>query len=156
MRFLTTKDLMNGSTEELFDPNWMNSDTPIYPPYVEWDNSRPLSIEDIDIWEVINDGGFANGVYAAWLPYAEFYLVIINGKWSTFYGPGSQKAMKEYLKPYRFQLNENKVWVDDVDAPKYNEDWYVFNDGVYQAITQYQTNNLQYNIDGSFAKCCPD
>ena len=137
MRFLTTKDLMNGSTEELFDPNWMNSKTPVYPPNPLWDNSRPLSIEDVDIWEAIVDGGFSYGLYAAWCPYAEFYLVIIDGKWSTFYGPGAQKALKKYIAPYNFPISDKEFWVEDSEAHLFLEEWYVFNENTHQVPTYY-------------------
>ncbi len=151
MRFLSTNDLLNGSTEEVFDPKWMDSDKVIYPPSTPWDYSRPLTVYDVDIWETINDGGFANGIYASWSPYAEFYLLILKGKWITFYGPGAQKALKKYVKPYNFKLYETEVWVDNEDAVNYIGEDVVIDENVHQAVVNnYGSQNSLFSL----LPCC--
>lgn len=67
-------------------------DTPFLqlPDSDSWDYSRELNIEDIDLWEVIKEMSGPTGLYAAWLPYAEFYMIIKNRQIdSTYYGRGS-------------------------------------------------------------------
>lgn len=123
--FKTTENILlnNG---EYFDPNWMDSNTLILPPSKKWDYSRELQIEDIDIWEVIYISGGGNGVYAAWQPYAEFYL-ITDGNYftgqislTTFYGKNAEKKVVEEMKKRNILFSTNKRWVE-------NEDMWLFN-----------------------------
>jgi hypothetical protein len=90
-RFKTTEQILKG-TDEYFDENWMDSPFLQLPEYSSWDYSRPLQIEDIDIWEVITEMSGPTGLYAAWLPYAEFYMIIVRRNIdSTYYGKGSDE-----------------------------------------------------------------
>ena len=75
------------------------------PPYIPWDRSRELQPEDIDLWEVITETSGPNGIYAAWLPYEEFYMIVVSGKIdSTYYGVNSDeyaaKRCEELGIPY--------------------------------------------------------
>jgi hypothetical protein len=90
-RFKTTEMILKG-TQEYFDENWMDTPFLQLPKYDSWDYSRELQIEDIDIWEVISESSILKGLYAAWLPYAEFYMIINNSQIdSTYYGKGSDQ-----------------------------------------------------------------
>ena len=90
-RFKTTEMILKG-IEEYFDENWMDSPFIQLPNNQSWDYSRELQIEDIDIWEVISESSGLTGLYAAWLPYAEFYMIIKNRQVdSTYYGIGSDE-----------------------------------------------------------------
>lgn len=123
--------------DEVFESKWMDSDQLVLPPKVDWDYQRELQIEDVDIWEVLYEASHAIGLYAAWLPYAEFYLIttsfnprngpkIINGipywdkNFETYYGAGAQqqvlKRCKEIGIPYRL----HNTWVDDKDMWLYS------------------------------------
>jgi hypothetical protein len=122
VRWKTTYDILKG-TAEYFDENWMNYDTIQTPPNPKWDYSRVLQIEDVDIWEVIYEQGGAVGIYAAWCPYAEFYMVRVG--WvaeaaghgvETYYGPGAQKEVLKRAKELGIPLSINKVWVDEEDT----------------------------------------
>lgn len=90
-RFKTTEMIFKG-TEEYFDENWMDTPFLQLPDHDAWDYSRELHIEDIDLWEVITEMSGITGLYAAFLPYAEFYMIInrtiID---STYYGKGSDE-----------------------------------------------------------------
>ena len=122
--FKTTANIFidNG---EYFDPNWMDSDTLILPPKLPWDYKKEMQIEDIDLWELIYEGSYCC-VYAAWNPYAEFYLVLgpydmkNNREIMTFYGKQAQVSLKSYLKKYRINLPQNSIWVDVEDMWLYN------------------------------------
>jgi hypothetical protein len=119
--FRTTHNILKAPWEpEYFDPNWMNSDSLVLPPNPKWHYEREMQIEDVDIWEVLWQGGGSWGVYAAWCPYAEFFLVTTNPKfggvetmeYETFYGKGAQKKLKKRLKELNIPYAQNKVWVD--------------------------------------------
>jgi hypothetical protein len=90
-RFKTTEMILKG-IEEYFDENWMDTPFLQLPKYDNWDYSRELQIEDVDIWEVISEASGPTGLYASWLPYAEFYMIIINRQIdSTYYGKGADE-----------------------------------------------------------------
>ena len=118
-QFKTTKNILVAPNEdELFNPNWYDSDKVVLPPKVEWDYSRPLNIEDIDIWEVIFEMGGGLGLYAAWMPHAEFYLITHyhfrykDNALETFYGPNAgMQAYKRGLE-LGMPLSVHKEWVD--------------------------------------------
>lgn len=90
-RFKTTEMILKG-IEEYFDENWMDTPFLSLPQHEHWDHSRPLQIEDIDLWEVLSEQGGMTGLYAAWLPYAEFYMITVNRNIdSTYYGRGADE-----------------------------------------------------------------
>ncbi len=120
--FRTTHNIFKAPWEgDYFDENWMNSNTVVYPPSKPWDYSRELQIEDIDLWEVIQEGGGGTGVYASWSPYAEFFMVVLPTGIETFYGIGAQKSLKKFLGKKGISLPERLVWVDEEDLWLYRD-----------------------------------
>ncbi len=121
MRWKSTHNIFT-DFQEVFDENWMDHDTLQTPPRPDWDYSRELQIEDVDIWEVIYEQGGGVGVYASWCPYAEFYL-IRTGYWNessgnaieTYYGAGANEAVQKRAKELNIPLYENKMWVEPED-----------------------------------------
>lgn len=121
MRFKSTHNIFK-DFGEVFDPNWMDSDKISLPPKREWDYSRELQIEDIDIWEVISEASGGWGVYAAWSPYAEFYMLrtgwrneLAGNGIETYYGAGAQKKVQQRMKELGFLVATNEVWVEPED-----------------------------------------
>jgi hypothetical protein len=119
--FKTTHNILVDGGEH-FDPNWMDSDSLVLPPKTNWDYSRELQIEDIDIWEVVYQQGGGLGIYAAWSPYAEFYLVRVGWKLEskghgleTYYGPGASDKVYKRAKELGIDLVKNKHWVEPED-----------------------------------------
>jgi hypothetical protein len=111
--FKSTKNILITPWEdEVFDPNWMDSNKIVLPPTKEWDYSRELKIEDVEIWEVLYEAGGQTGVYASYVPYAEFYMVIVNYHIETFYGPKTQTRLQKYLKQVEIPFIANSVWVE--------------------------------------------
>ena len=130
MRFATTQHILQGSGE-FYDVNWMDSDKLVLPPKKEWDYSRELRIEDVDLWEIIAEP-WDIGFYAAWDPHAQFYLIRIEQdhwentystranphkrtfRFETYYGPGSENIavsrMKELTPHSNFASYEH--WVE--------------------------------------------
>lgn len=122
MRFKSTANIFI-DFGEVFESSWMDSNTVVTPPNPKWDYSRELQIDDIDIWEVIYEQGGGVGVYAAWCPYAEFYLVR-TGWWNernpgygveTYYGPGAEKKVREKMKELGIPFVTQEQWVEPED-----------------------------------------
>lgn len=116
MPFYKTTENIFKNSQEFFDPNWMDSDKVIYPETNEWDYSRELSIEDVDIWEVL--GETSHGVYAAYLPFAEFYLIVpfnMKDKWETYYGAGANKKVARRMKELNMWVPKHTIWVEPDD-----------------------------------------
>ena len=97
MRFKSTQNIFK-DFGEVFEQSWMDSNKVGMPPKTEWDYSRQLQIEDVDIWEVLAEQSGPTGIYAAWCPYAEFYMVVTKGQIdSTYFGEGSDKYAAKRL-----------------------------------------------------------
>ena len=122
--FKTTYNiLVRPGEDELFDPNWMNSDKMILPSKKDWDYSRELQIEDIHIWEVLYEASGGIGIYAAWDPFAEFYMFTTG--WvpktmndriiETYYGPQASKKVKQRADSLGISLQLHNIWVEPED-----------------------------------------
>jgi hypothetical protein len=121
MRFKSTQNIFK-DFGEVFESKWMDSNVLGMPPKYDWDYSRELKVEDVDIWEVIYEQGGGVGVYASWSPYAEFYL-IRTGWWNdakgygieTYYGPQSQQKVQQRMKDLNIPFTLNETWVEPED-----------------------------------------
>jgi len=121
--FRTTHNIFVDFNEH-FDPNWMDSDKLILPPKRDWDYSREMQIEDVDIWEVIYEGGW--GVYASWSPYAEFYLLTPpygrpDCHLETFYGKNAVNILMKKMKELNIPFSSKLFWVEPEDMWLYTE-----------------------------------
>ena len=107
---------------EVFDPNWMDKDTITLPPSPKWVGPAAIQFEDVDIWEVIIESGKGK-VYAAWCPYAEFYMVLIpdNLGWGCtaieYYWSHKEllKRLDELTIPYVL----HKKWIEPEEISLY-------------------------------------
>ena len=102
---------------EYFESKWMDSNKLVLPPSTPWDYQRKLTIEDVDIWEVIFENGPA-AVYGAWAPYAEFYLVKLvlpnqQHTLETFYGPKASDKVAIRLNALGITLPKTQLWVEN-------------------------------------------
>lgn len=126
-QFKTTYNILTKvDGDELFNENNLNYNFEILPPTKEWDYSRELCIEDVDIWEVLYEASGGIGVYAAWLPHAEFYMVTTgwnpnvfqissNKNIKTFYGQSAQSKVYKLAKTLGIPLGIYNTWVDEKD-----------------------------------------
>lgn len=127
--FKSTYNILKSPEEdEVFDPNWMDSDKIVLPPKRDWDYKRELVIEDVDIWEVLYEESNGIGIYVSWSPYAEFYLITTGWKpqipqqrindrlWETYYGFDAQQKVYYRAKDLGVSLPVFKVWVEDDDV----------------------------------------
>lgn len=97
-RWKSTKNIfVDGG--EVFDENWMNHTTVQAPPSIPWPGDVPIRFELVEIWEVITEQSGGIGVYAAWLPYAEYYIVTKAHKIAAeFEGANANTQLEKYLK----------------------------------------------------------
>jgi len=127
--FKTNKNIFIDTHEdELYNPNIYDSDKLVLPPggpddpKAQWDYKRPMTIEDVDIWEMLYWQGGGLAIYAAWLPYAEFYMITPHGllwwerksnkRVELFYGPGADFKVQQRASELRIPFRPNQVWVD--------------------------------------------
>jgi hypothetical protein len=100
-RWKSTEQILNLSKDgEHFDDNWMNYDriSQYAPPIVEWNSDRPMRIEDVDLWEVITEQSGPVGVYAAYMPFGELYVVTSGWRVvAEFTGWNANGRLEEYL-----------------------------------------------------------
>jgi hypothetical protein len=104
-QFKTTQNILKDFGDEVWNNNNMDSDKIILPPSPDWSYDRVMNIEDVEIWEVIIERGGGVACYAAWCPYAEYYIIRHN--WGqdleAFYGRFVQPQMLE-------RLDELDIW----------------------------------------------
>jgi len=76
-----------------YDRIWQYAPEP-----VPWDGTRPIRFEDVDLWEVITEMSGPIGVYAAYQPYAEYYVVTKNwAVWQEFEGWMANERLEQFL-----------------------------------------------------------
>ena len=119
-RFKTSKNIIKDpGRDELWEENWNDVSSAYEPPTKEWDYKRELRIADVEIWECVWEGYGGRGVYAAWRPYAEFYM--IRTGWrnqskgmsvETYYGPGSQSLVIKRMVELNFPISMFNIWID--------------------------------------------
>jgi len=131
--FKTTYNILGPrDQDELFDRNQLDRSTPWLPPSADWDYAREMRIEDVDVWEILYEAGQGIGVYAAYSPFAEFYMVttgwlpLLQGQpyndkvIETYYGAGAQNKVYKRAKELGIDLSLYKSWVDDDEMWLYN------------------------------------
>lgn len=100
-RWKETKQILALQNDgEVFDENWMNYDriSQYAPPSPQWSSDRPMRWEDVDIWEVITEMSGPIGVYAAWCPYDELYIITRGWKIEQeFSGWKANERLEQYL-----------------------------------------------------------
>lgn len=99
-RFKTTQQILVeyfGMVKSLYDD--LRDGIDELPETENWNGTRPLRVEDVDIWEVIlENGGEGIGVYAAWSPYDELYILTKNGIiLYEFYGFQANEELEKVL-----------------------------------------------------------
>lgn len=104
--------------EKILKDPWLRlADSTELPPRVEWQYKENLCIDDIRLWEEIHNEPGNISVYAAWDPYAEFYMLVYNlyaaEEWGRqcFYGPNAAIEVQEELKKFNISLPTKPVWV---------------------------------------------
>lgn len=100
IRFKTTHHILlnnPGLEKSLYDS--VRDGISDIPPTFNWNGMRPLRVEDVDIWEVILENPRKGiGVYVAWCPYDELYIVTKNSTiFQEFYGFKANEELEKFL-----------------------------------------------------------
>ena len=120
--FKSTYNILKKPDEdEVFDPNWMDSDTLILPPKTNWGYAREMQIEDVNIWECLYEQSGGLGLYASWDPYAEFYMItkqwhsMLPNQLEFYYGANASMTAYKRAKELGMPVHLNTHWVEPED-----------------------------------------
>lgn len=114
------------STKEILENPWVNAhgrttaNTSGLPCHYEWDNSCLITVTDIRIWEQLffQEGNL--GIYVAWDPFAEFYMITYNMFLNTSYGiqtfqgPTAGQEVYNVAKELGIELSFKNVWINSI------------------------------------------
>ena len=112
------------STKEILENPWVNAhgrttaNTTGLPCHYEWDNSRSIEVTDVSIWEQLffQEGNL--GIYVAWDPFAEFYMITYNMFLNTpygiqtFQGPTAGHEVYNVARELGIELSFKNVWIN--------------------------------------------
>lgn len=92
---------------------------------IVWDYDNPINLEDVNLWEELYFQMGNVGIYAAYDPYVEFYIIVYNlfanleCGIEKFYGFGANKQVWERAKKLGIDLPVETVWVSKKEFPLY-------------------------------------
>ena len=112
-RFKTKYNVFENN-EELYSEAIANENGIYIPETWDWDGPSQLSVDDVIIWECLFEKTGPSGIYAAWAPYEEFYIVTDRRSVvKEFFGPSAKELLNEYCVaegiPTLVRYNKNKV-----------------------------------------------
>lgn len=113
-RFKTKYNVFE-NIDELFSEEIAKENGGVYIPETwDWDDSSPISISDVIIWECLYEESGLSGIYCSWAPYSEFYIITQNQVViKEFSGPTAKKLVDEYCVangiPTPVRYNRHKV-----------------------------------------------
>jgi hypothetical protein len=122
-QFRETSAIFTDQKTNIFDKDWDIVNKPaFFPPNSDWDYQRDMMIEDVNIWEVILEQSHGISLYAAWDPYAEFYMIVDGVSMSVeyFYGSKSSQKVFKRMKELGQNLAVSKAWVEPENMWLYN------------------------------------
>ena len=122
-QFKETSAIFTDEKTNIFDKDWDIVNKPaFFPPNSDWDYQRDMMIEDVNIWEVILEQSNGPSLYAAWDPYAEFYMIVDSSSMSVeyFYGSKSSQKVFKRMKELGQNLAVSKAWVEPEDMWLYS------------------------------------
>jgi hypothetical protein len=123
-QFKTNQNIFKDFGDEVWNDNNMDSDKIMLPPSPDWSYDRIMEIEDVEVWEVIIERGGGTAVYAAWCPYAEFYMV--RHSWGeeleVFYGRFVQPQVLERIDELKIPYSKSSHFrfMDKFNDKNYN------------------------------------
>jgi len=99
---------------EVLTPWFIGTEVNELPLKEEWLPTHSPGISDIDNWEQIYIQSGNIGVYAAWSPYVELYIIVHDLFVSTDYGVevfSSSDSVSNRLKEFDIVLPTNLIWI---------------------------------------------
>ena len=123
------------TTEEILTAQWNDEEIRVEldpsklepPPPKQFGVYMPdLKIKDIRLWETLYYKGGSIGIYAAWDPYSEFFLITYNLFLGTsagievFEGPGAIRKVYLKAKELGIDLDVGEIWVESENIKFYD------------------------------------
>ena len=85
--FKTTQSIYNTPWDmEIEDDKSQHIPAHFLPNKVVWSEDRPMTVDDVRLWEQIYYKSGDIGVYAAWDPYGDLYMIVHNLFINTTFG----------------------------------------------------------------------
>jgi hypothetical protein len=106
------------TTDEILKNRWeVGQETAELPCRHEWIKAREVNFLDITIWEQIYFQPGNIGIYAAWSPYVEMYVITYNllDRYKVYFGENAGKTVFETAQTLGIILPINQVWVPTND-----------------------------------------
>lgn len=121
------------TTQEILDNPWdyQQRETSVhFPPKILWDRDSELTIEDVQLWEQIYYQPGNVGIYAAWTPYAELYIIaydlFLNQKQTIEIFKGTTASNDVFKKASKLgiDLSAHRIWVSDeeLNSPHFQQE----------------------------------
>ena len=116
--FRSNQDIFKTQACEVTESSWFDSNKIQVPKTSKWDYKRDLQVDDIEIWEALYEDNWGLGIYAAYQPYAEFYMIKYLDHagisvLDTYYGAGSQNSIMKFMVENNIPFTTHDVWVND-------------------------------------------
>lgn len=132
---LTQNQIIFRTTSEILAALWDETDFHVgqaqhhytaLPDSQSWLHRDDLTFDQVRIWETLYYKGGVMGMYAAWDPYAEFFIITHNlfldnpAGIEIFYGPGAIRQFYNRAKELGVELPIGPVWVESEHLPSYD------------------------------------
>jgi hypothetical protein len=113
-RFKTKYNVFD-NFDELFSKELADANNGVYVPETwDWDGLTQVAVDDVIIWECLFEQSGPSGIYAAWAPYEEFYIVTEKRTViKEFFGKSAKSMLDKYCVanniPVPVRYNKVKV-----------------------------------------------
>jgi len=123
------------TTDEILQSHWNDqefrvSTTPsnltVLPPRQQGLYLYNLTVEDIRMWETLYYEGGNIGIYGAWDPYSEFFIITYNlfldspAGIEVFSGSGAIRRLHAKAKELGVDLEISEIWVESENVKYYD------------------------------------
>jgi hypothetical protein len=118
-------------TQEILNDNSLNvlkvkNQSTKLPAQLDWDYTRKATLKDIVLWEEIYRQPGNIGIYAAWSPYVEFYIIVYElflgtgYEIETFYGSKAAEDIFKKAKSLGILLEVQKIYIYPWHTPPFD------------------------------------
>ena len=115
------------TTEQIFETSW-KTDYILgdHEPLPQWHYVRPLTVNEVSLWEEIYYEPGHIGIYGSYQPYAEFYILVYDlfkndrNTIETFYGKNANNNIISRAKELGVSLDTSPLYVDPKNTWMYN------------------------------------
>lgn len=111
------------TTQEILSNPWdtqIRKTTVHLPPKILWDKLEDISISNVELWEQIYYQPGNVGIYAAWTPYAELYMIVYDlfmeeqKTINTFSGTSASLDVFKKAQELGIDLSTHQIWIPEI------------------------------------------